>query len=80
MSRAPPEEFSCNIDVEVDIPYSKLPKLFSLVMKAIVGVHKLHIESNLSVNIYMHYILILDYKLLVRLLEEMIKLRWLLAH
>ncbi|XP_053402304.1 uncharacterized protein LOC123548511 isoform X2 [Mercenaria mercenaria] len=48
LSRQPPEIFSCNIDVEVDIPCCKFPKLASLLLTATVGVQKLHIQSNLK--------------------------------
>ncbi|XP_060568181.1 centrosomal protein of 192 kDa-like isoform X2 [Ruditapes philippinarum] len=48
LCRQPPEIFSCDIDVEVDIPNCKFAKLASLHLTATVGVRKLHIQSNLK--------------------------------
>ena len=50
MARLPAEHFSCKIDIELDIPYSKVSVCRPLRMEAVVGVHKLHIQSNIKVH------------------------------
>ncbi|KAK3588295.1 hypothetical protein CHS0354_014158 [Potamilus streckersoni] len=49
MAQLPPEEFTARVDVEVDIPSSRLPVLKSLKLQAVVGVAKLHIPKDLQV-------------------------------
>ncbi|KAL3863258.1 hypothetical protein ACJMK2_005023, partial [Sinanodonta woodiana] len=49
MAQLPPEEFTARVDVEVDIPSSRLPVLKSLKLLATVGVAKLHIPKDLQV-------------------------------
>ncbi|KAL4232237.1 hypothetical protein ACF0H5_009811 [Mactra antiquata] len=48
LCKQPAEELSCKMDVEIDIPSTKFPKLSSLCVRASVGVQKLHIQSNLK--------------------------------
>ena len=50
MARLPAEHFSCKIDIELDIPYSKMSVCRPLRLEAVVGVHKLHIQSNIKVS------------------------------
>ena len=50
MARLPAEQFQCKIDVELDIPYSKVSVCRPLRLEATVGVHKLHIQSNIKVS------------------------------
>ncbi|XP_052245393.1 centrosomal protein of 192 kDa-like isoform X1 [Dreissena polymorpha] len=48
LARQPPEVFECSVDIEVDTPCSRQPKLSTLHLKATVGVCKLHTQTNLK--------------------------------
>ncbi|XP_052232648.1 uncharacterized protein LOC127845662 isoform X2 [Dreissena polymorpha] len=48
LARQPPEVFKCSVDIEVDTPCSRQPKLSTLHLKATVGVRKLHTQTNLK--------------------------------
>ncbi|XP_052816319.1 uncharacterized protein LOC128242923 isoform X2 [Mya arenaria] len=46
--RQSPEVFRCDVEIEVDTPCSRQPKLHTVHMSAIAGFRKLHLQSSLT--------------------------------